>query len=289
MKIVVDSGVDLGISPAEIKELNIQQIPLSVSFKGITYREGVDIGRDEFYSMLEENRADFPITSQPSPGQFIETYKAAAAEGQEVLSIHLSSGLSGTYNAARVAAGLVPQAKVTLVDTKTLSIGSGWQAVAAARAIKLGKTMEQVLALTKQVGEAADALFTLQELRYLRHGGRISHIKGLLASLLNIKPIIGVEKDRGTYVQMGQARNFTQAIEALTKIVARKHAEGIRMRAQVVHARNPEGAELLKNAMDKLFKCKWLPPCPVSLVLGAHTGPSVVGLIFAPEAALEGT
>lgn len=288
MKIVVDSGVDLCLPSEQVAELDIHMVPLSVTFQGKTYREGLDISREEFYSMLSESN-DFPTTSQPSPGLIAETYKALSATDPDILSIHMSSGLSGTYNAAQLATRLVPQARITHYDTKTLSVTSGWQAVAAARAVKLGWPKEKILELMKHIGDAADTLFTLKEVRYLVHGGRISHIKGLLASVLNIKPIIGVEKANGKYVQMGQARDFKQAIENLAKIIANQHAPGTFLRAQVVHGQNPEGADMLKKAVDKLFACKWLPTCPISMVLGAHTGPSVVGLAYAPEAIMADT
>ena len=288
MKIVVDSGVDLCMPPEQVAELDIHQVPLSVTFQGKTYREGLDISREEFYSMLSGS-SDFPVTSQPSPGLIAETYKAIAATDSDILSVHMSSGLSGTYNAAQLAARLVPQARITHFDTKTLSVTSGWQAIAAARAIKLGWPREQILALMKRIGDAADTLFTLKEVRYLVHGGRISHLKGMVASLLNIKPIIGVEKVNGTYVQMGQARDFKQAIDSLAKIIAKQHAPGSALRVQIVHAQNPEGADMLKKAVDKLFTCKWLPTCPISLVLGAHTGPSVVGMAYALEAIMADT
>jgi DegV family protein with EDD domain len=287
MKIVVDSGVDLCISPEQMAELGIHQVPLSVTFQGKTYREGLDITREQFYSMLSGS-SDFPITSQPSPGLIAETYKAIAATDPDILSVHMSSGLSGTFNAAQLAAKLGPQARITHYDTKTLSPASGWQAVAAARAIKLGQSKEQALALMKRISDAADSLFTLKELRYLVHGGRISHIKGLVASLLNIKPIIGVEKVHGKYVQMGQGRDFKQAIEAITKVIARQHKPGTELRAQVVHGQNLEGADMLKKMMENIFTCKWLPTCPISLVLGAHTGPSVVGIAYAAEEAMVG-
>ena len=253
MKVVVDSGVDLFMSSEQMSELNIHQVPLSVTFKGKTYREGRDITREEFYSMLSES-SDFPITSQPSPGLIAETYTTVAATDPDILSVHMSSGLSGTLNAAQLAARLVPQARITLFDTKTLSAASGWQAIAAARAIKLGQSKEQILAVMKRISDAADSIYTLKELRYLVHGGRISHIKGLLASVLNIKPMIGVEKVHGKYVQMGQARDFKQAIEGLTKIIAKQHKPGIELRAQVVHGQNLEGARYAEKGYGQALQ-----------------------------------
>jgi len=282
MKVVVDSGVDLCLTQEQMDELNIVQIPLSVTFRGKTYREGIDITREEFYSMLCQS-SEFPSTSQPSPGQIAETYKEVAKTDTEILSVHVSSGLSGTINAAKLAANLVPEANVTYVDTKTLSVASGWQAVDAARALKKGLSKEKVLERIKNISDATNSMFTLKELQYLVHGGRISHIKGLVASLLKIKPLIGVEKVGGTYVQLGQSLNFSNAIEKLSSLIARHHAHGSTICAQVVHGRNPDGAEMLRQSIEKIFKCKWLPTSPISLVLGAHTGPSVVGVAFASE------
>ncbi len=110
-------------------------MPLVVNLEGQIFREGVDITTDEFYQRLAETNA-LPTTSQPSPGDFVAVYRELAADDPEILSIHMSSGLSGTLNSARTAAESVPEAKVTLVDTKTLSAGAGWQVEAAARAVQ---------------------------------------------------------------------------------------------------------------------------------------------------------
>jgi len=286
MKIVVDGGVDMHLSPEQLNELDIHQVPLSVTFRGKTYCEGVDITRDDFYALLSHSN-DFPVTSQPSPGLIAQTYEKVAKTDTDILSVHMSSGLSSTINAAKLAATLVPQAQITHFDTKTLSVTAGWQAIAAARALKMGWHKEKVIALMQRISDAANTMFTLNELRYLKHGGRISHIKGLVASLLNIKPLIGVEKIHGTYAQLGQSLNFNHAIEKISSLVTRHIPIGTAIRAQVVHGQNSEGAERLKSSVDKKYKCKWLPTCAISLVLGAHTGPSIVGLAFAPEATIS--
>ncbi len=284
MKIVTDSGTDLSLSPERLAELNISVVPLMVTLEGKTYREDVDIVPDEFYRLLETARR-FPSTSQPSVGSFSELYKRIAATDPDIISIHMSSGLSGTFSVAQTAAKLVPEAKVTHVDTKTLSAAAGWQVEAAARAIKAGWSKEQILSLMESIGKASESVYTLKELKYLIHGGRISHLKGIVASLLNIKPLIGVEKKGGTYVQLGQARTFNQAIKGLVDRIARQHSLGSSLRVQVLHAHNPEGASRLHDLVDERFDCTWLPVGPMSLVLGAHTGPSMVGVAYAPVAA----
>jgi len=183
---------------------------------------------------------------------------------------------------------LVPEANVTVVDTKTLSAAAGWQVVAAARAVQAGWSKERILPMLERIGAASDSAYTLKELKYLIHGGRISHMKGLIASLLNIKPLIGVEKVNGTYVQLGQARTFKRAVKGLVGLIAKRHAPGSALRVQVLHAYNPEGAAMLREQVDQLFECTWLPVGPMSLVLGAHTGPSMVGVAYAPMEAFAG-
>jgi DegV family protein with EDD domain len=282
MRVVTDSGTDLSLSPEELAELNIHVVPLSVTLEGKSYREGVDIRTDEFYKLLTATDS-LPTTSQPSPGDFANIYRRLAADDHDILSIHMSSGLSGTFNSAKLGAESVPDARVMLVDTKTLSAAAGWQVIAAARAIKAGWTKEKILILLERIKSASESIYTLDELKYLIHGGRISHMKGLIASLLNIKPLIGVEKVRGTYVQLGQLRTFKRAIEGLVDLITRRHSPGSALRTQVLHTQNPEGANMLYELIDKRFKCNWLPIDNISLVLGAHTGTSMVGVVYAPQ------
>jgi len=281
MHIVTDSGTDLFLPPGQKEELGIHVVPLTVTLDGVSYREDVDIQPEEFYRLLAESQS-LPVTSQPSAGEFAETYRRLAATDPDILSIHMTSGLSGTYGAAVAGASLVPEANVTLIDTKTLSAAAGWQVEAAARARNAGWRQERILALLERIGAASESAYTLKELKYLIHGGRISHMKGLIASVLNLKPLIGVEKVNGTYVQLGQARTFKRALDGLVDLMAQRHAPGSALRVQVLHSQNPEGAAMLRELVDQRFDCSWLPVGPMSLVLGAHTGPSMVGVAYAP-------
>ncbi len=131
MQIVTDSGTDVWLPPEQVAELNIHIVPLIVTLEGKSYREGVDIQPDEFYRLLAATDS-LPITSQPSAGVFAEIYRRLAVTDPDILSIHMTSGLSGTFNAAQAGAKLVPEANVTLVDTKTLSAAAGWQVETAA-------------------------------------------------------------------------------------------------------------------------------------------------------------
>ena len=280
MQIVTDSGTDISISSEQISELGIHIVPLIVTLEDKSYREGVDIQPEEFYRLLAATDS-LPITSQPSAGDFAETYRQLVVTDPDILSIHLTSGLSGTFNAAQAGAALVSKANITIVDTKTLSAAAGWQVEAAARAAKAGWPKEKILAFMERIGAASESMYTLKELKYLIHGGRISHMKGLIASVLNIKPLIGVEKVNGTYVQLGQVRTFKGAVKGLVDLMAKQHASGSALRVQVLHSYNLEGAAMLRELVDQRFDCTWRPVGPMSLVLGAHTGPSMVGVAYA--------
>ena len=286
MQIVTDSGTDLGLSPQEAAEYNVHVVPLTVTLDGKSYLEGIDIEPGDFYKLLADSK-NLPITSQPSAGKFAELYRNLAATDPDILSIHMTSGLSGTFNSALAGADLVPEANVTHIDTKTLSAAAGWQVESAARVIKAGCALDRILSLVGNVGYACDSIYTLDELKYLIHGGRISHMKGIIASLINIKPMIGVEKENGTYSQLGQVRTFKGALKGLVEQMKKKHAPGSELRVQVLHSFNPEGANQLREQVDKVFKCNWLPIGPMSLVLGAHTGPSMVGVGYGDQAVFD--
>ncbi|MHB0858735.1 MAG: DegV family protein [Anaerolineae bacterium] len=285
MQIVTDRAADLSREQAE--GLDIHMVPLTFTLDGKSYRSGVDIDADGFYRLLGAT-SSYPTTSQPSAGEFAEVYRRLAAKDPDILSIHISSGLSGTVSSAQAGAQAVPEARVTIVDTKTLSGAEGWQVEAAARAAKAGWDIPQTLPLLERISKAADTIYTLQTLNYLIHGGRISHLKGLLASILNIKPLIGVDKVTGKYTQAGQARTLNRAILALAEHAARQYKPGSALRVQALHGANPEGAAVLQQRMSELFDCTFLPYGPIAPVLGAHTGPGLVGLVYGPAEAYEG-
>lgn len=282
MQIVSDRGMDL--VDAQMQGLNIHLAPLLITLAGKTYRGGVDIDADTFYQLLEKTN-DFPTTAQPSVGDLAEIYRKLARTDPDILSLHISSGLSGTINAARLAAQQVPEANVTFIDTLSLSGEQGWQVQAAARAVRAGWPKERVLALVEQVRAASDAHFTVATMRYLINGGRVGHIKGLLASILNIRPTIGVDKVTGKYEQLGQARTQKAAFQKMVDLAAEHQPAGSALRAQIFHARNSEGAAQLQEYMNARFSCQWEPSGPLAPVLGAHTGPGLVALIYGPAAA----
>jgi fatty acid kinase fatty acid binding subunit len=281
MQLVTDRAADL--TPAQIEGLDIHIMPLTITLDGISYTSGIDLQPAEFYALLEKT-GSFPVTSQPSAGEFAELYRRLAQNDPDILSIHVASGLSGTINAARAGAAMVPEANITIFDSLTLSCPLGWMVEAAGRAIQQGWEKDRILNQLRKIHEHTQGLFTLSNLQYLIHGGRISHMKGLVASVLNIKPIIGPDKDTGAYHLFAQEFSMSRALNRIPEIVAKLLPEK-RLRVQLLHGQNPQAVETLRKAMDRKFECLFEPDAVIAPVLGAHTGPSVVGLAVGdPEA-----
>jgi len=280
MHILTDAGADL--TPEQTEGLDIHSVPLTFTLDDSTYRSGVDIQPAAFYELLAGTKS-FPTTSQPAPGDFTAAYRELIADGdRDILSIHISSGLSGTLNAARLGAGQVPEARVTFVDTLSLSAAEGWEVEAAARMSKASWPLERILSTLGQIRQATETYFTLETLKYLEHGGRISHLQALVGQILDLKPIIGVEKTHGTYVVHARERSLNRGIQKLAEAVAERFGTGQPMRLQVLHGHNAAGAAQLISLLAQRFVAHILPTGAIAPVLGAHTGPGLVGVCAAP-------
>ncbi|MGD0003366.1 MAG: DegV family protein [Anaerolineaceae bacterium] len=284
MQIVTDRGMDL--SPQQLAELALHFVPLQIILDGKSYSSGEDLQPEEFYRMLEQT-SSYPTTSQPSVEEVARLYRKLAETDTEILSIHISSGLSGTINTARAAAASVPEANITIVDSLSLSAPFGWQVEAAAKALKAGWSREKIVAMLERLRTETRGVFTLATMKYLIHGGRISHLKGLLASMLNIKPVIAVETDHGTYVEMGKEMTLKRAIQKIVDLLESWYPAGTKLRVQPLHGDNLEGVEILCQRLLQAFNIHWEPVTTIGPVLGAHTGSSLVGLAVAPLAIFE--
>jgi len=179
---------------------------------------------------------------------------------------------------------MVPEAHVTFWDSKTLSCPFGWQVETAAKMLNEGKSVNEIREKLEVLQQKVHGMFTLSDLRYLIHGGRISHISGLVASLLNIKPIIGVDKQHGKYYQVGKFISINRALQGMVHQIETWYGTATRLRVQLLRGDNMEAVEQLREKLSAAFDCVFDPVLPIAPVLGAHTGPTMVGLSVGPEA-----
>jgi DegV family protein with EDD domain len=219
---------------------------------------------------------------------FAEIYSRLAAAGESILSVHISSGLSGTINSARAGAeqaGL--QGLVSAWDTMTLSGGERFQVLAAARAAMAGWSIEAIQQRLAEVRSRSEVIYTLETLEYLARGGRIGRVQALAGSLLKLRPIIHVAHEDGKYSTVGRGRTIGQALEAMTS-----HLQGLYgatpVWVTVLHGRFQQAAEQLERLAGERLNVAKMEMRRISPVLGVHTGPGIVGAAVTPMALMEG-
>jgi len=282
MKIVTDCAADL---PAEeLQELGIIEAPLYIQFPEGEINSA-ELSPDEFYNRLEAMRPEIPSTAQPSSGIFADIYHKIADTAQ-VLSIHVSSGLSGTINSARMGAAEIKEKVINVVDSMTLSGGQRFQVLAAARAAKKNWNLEKILDRLKRIRENTEVIYTLETMEYLARGGRIGRAQALLGSVLHIKPIIKVDKTDGKYSTVGKTRTIPAAVEMITDYLHQMYEEQ-ELWISVMHGRFGEGATTLSESLTNRLNVKKLEILRISPVLGVHTGPGIVGAAVVPMALME--
>lgn len=285
MKIITDSAADL--TAEDIATYDITVAPLFIQFAE-GERRSEDLSPDEFYTRLEEMQPAIPTTTQPSPGIFAELYRPAGGRADEAtLSIHISSGLSGTANAAQLGAASAAPAVVRVVDSLTLSGGQRFQVLAAARAARAGWPVEAILAQLDQIRAETEVVFTLNTLSYLARGGRIGRVQALAGSVLNLKPLINVSKADGKYNTVGKCRTLPRALEQIADHLAGLYPPGEPLWVSVMHGRFQDQADQLAALLRQRLTVGRLEVLRISPVLGVHTGPGVVGAAVAPMRLME--
>ena len=283
MKIVTDSAADM--SAEEMEKLGITQAPLYIQFP-----EGevssADISADEFYNRLEAMRPAIPTTAQPSGGIFAELYRKISHFDKDILSLHISSGLSGTINAARDGGDQVKsEASVKLWDTLTLSGGERFQVMAAALASKAGWTMHAIQERLSAIREKTEVIYTLDTLEYLARGGRIGRVQAIAGALLNLKPVIRVDTD-GKYSTVSTARTLNKSMSAITEHLHAKYGN-TPLWVTVLHGRFAEKADALANEFKDKLNIAKMEVMRISPVLGVHTGPGIVGAAVVPMEVMQ--
>lgn len=276
VKIVTDSTAYL--TEDIVTRYDIRVVPLRVLFEEQAYRDGIDLSNDEFYRMLAAARK-LPTTSQPPVGDFQEAYGELLAQGHEIVSIHISSKLSGTMESARAAAEHFPGAPLHIVDSHSTSLGLAMMVISAASAALAGQSAAQIVQRLEQMRRDTTLLFVVDTLEYLEKGGRIGAARALLGTLLKIKPILKIED--GAIVPFTTVRTKRKAVSYMVDYLAGLAGER-RVLASVAHAQAPEEVAQLEAMLRGRLNCDNLFVGEIGPVIATHGGPGLVGAAICP-------
>jgi DegV family protein with EDD domain len=266
-----------------VHELEIELVPYYIHRGTETLRDLVDIGREEFFAWLPR-ATELPKTANPGPGDYLEGLRRASDRADEFLIVCMTSKGSGAYQSALVAQEMaeekLPGARIEVVDTLQVSMVHGWAAIEAARVAREGATLEETARVARDVAARGTMIQTADTLRYLYMGGRIGRAQHLVGSLLNIKPIIGMED--GVIVPLGQARSRSGAYRRIAELMEHKVGRGAAIKIAFMHVAAPEEAAKLQEVVEPRFDCREVLVAELSPALGVHTGPGLVGVAFFP-------
>ncbi|MGD8515379.1 MAG: DegV family protein [Anaerolineae bacterium] len=272
------------IPEALLDSLNIHWVPYYVHRGQEVLRDLVTIQRASFYDWLVK-ATELPTTASPGPGDYVKMYQSLAEEGTtEIVSIHMTSKGSGAFQAAKVAQSMMkeilPDLKIEVIDTLNVSMCQGWMVIEAARAALQGKSLSDVADLVRQMIPITHMIQTADTLKYLYMGGRIGRAKHLVGSLLNIKPLIGMED--GIIVPLGQARSRGRAYRAMVDMIEAAVGKAGRIKIAYVHAAAVEEVQKLKTLVEARLEVVESLTAELSPALGVHTGPGTAGLCYLP-------
>ena len=261
----------------ELRERSgVRVVPIHVLVDGQTYLDGVDITSEEVASAL--SRLASVSTSKPSPHQFLDAYSAAAHAGAEsILSVHLSSALSGTYDAARLAARDAP-VPVEVVDSRSIAMGLGFAALNAAHAVDAGAGLADAADVARRSAADSQVLFYVDTLEFLRRGGRIGKASAWLGSALRVKPLLHVVD--GEVAPLEKARTANRALGRLAELAVAA-ADGRDVRVAVQHLQAPQRAQEMADRLRAQLHTD-VVVCEVGAVMGVHVGPGLVAVAVAP-------
>ena len=279
--IITDSSCDLPASLAE--KLGIRVVPLSVFVEGkqyYNYLDGRDISNEEFYGQLVQGK--MVTTSAVNVEQFKMVMESELLTGHDVLYIGFSSGLSGTYNAGRMAAEELreeyPNSTVLTVDSLCASLGQGMLVYQAALQKAGGKTIEEVHAFCEETKLKVAHWFTVDDLHQLKRGGRISGATALIGTMLNIKPVLHVDNE-GKLINMSKARGRNGAIQALVDRMEKTAVEPEKQTIFISHGNCYDEAKRLAELVHERFGCKSVINF-VGPTIGAHSGQGTLALFY---------
>jgi DegV family protein with EDD domain len=272
IRIVVDSSCD--IPPALVDQYGIRVVPLTIRFGSQEYTDGLDLDHEGFWSRLASSE-ELPETAAPAAGAFVDTFEALKAErAAGVVVVTLSSELSGTYQSAVIAAErMAPELDVRVVDSGSVSMAAGFQALAAARAAQDGAEIGHVVSAAVSSRERTQIFAALDTLEYLKRGGRVGNTAAFFGTLLNVKPLITLAE--GVVSAAGRARTRTKAVAAVLDHLA---AQSNIAELAILHG----AASDLEEFRDRLGSVTDAPIIDAELgpVVGTHAGPGVIGVAY---------
>lgn len=269
------------IPQEQVEEYGIEVVPIEFIFGDRVYRDGIDMTPTEFYTRLRQAKK-LPTTAGALPGLYIEAYSRASIRATSILCITLSAKLSGMFTSARLAMEQVkeklPGVAIKVLDCGTAAAAQGLVVLAAARAAALGKSLAEVVSRAESVMERVNLFATLDTLRYLVKGGRVPKAAGLVNSFLKIKPVFTVNSGEASPVKI--TRNTSNALNHLIGIMKDKMVKGQPLHVAVMHADALDNAAVLRDQIAADFDCAELWMTEFTPVMGAHTGPGVIGVAF---------
>ncbi len=278
IEVVTDSVAAL--SPEIIKKSNIHVVPMLLEWDGKVYRDGVDITPGEVYRRMRIS-GDLPSFSTPPMGDFINIYTRLANQGKadEIISVHVSSKLSATYQAARLASDEAELSiPIQVIDTGTAAMAEGFAALEAARAAAEGADSEEVVRRVEEVSHRSHVFAMLETLEYVLRTGRVGQgVMRMVSSALSIKPIMRI--DNGKVGLLCRPRTRRKALSFMLNEME-KQVGAHPVHVAVMHADAPDEAERLREVVANRFNCEELFTTEFSPVMGGAAGPGVVGLAF---------
>jgi DegV family protein with EDD domain len=275
VKIITDSTADL--SKDLYQKHDIGMVPLTIHLGERTWLDFHDIAPDEYYALLRKSKA-FPTTSQPSPQDFIDAFTPFAEKSEPVLSIHISSKLSGTYQSAALARSHFPEARIEVVDSLQASLGLGMIILLCAEKTSMGASFESVVDFARELAHKVETYFSVDSLEHLRRGGRIGKAQAFLGTLMKIKPLLKLAE--GEVQPVEKIRTSERLMSRFVELVEKAAGEGSRLRLSVAESDN---GEVMTSLLDRLMKIPGLllvHQCKLGGVITSHSGPGALGISF---------
>lgn len=279
--VVTDTTCDL--PPELLIEHDIHVVPLTVIFGDQTFRDQIDLSHEEFARRLVDPDQPRPTTSQPAPADFQRIYRQAAGHADEVLGIFVSGRLSGTWGQGNGVASRFGEARVRAYDSRTSTLGLGFLTLRAAELAGAGRTLEEIVAELDRLRQRSGLLITLDTLDYLRRSGRVGRAKAYLAGVLNLKPIVSLDRE-GVLAPVERVRGEESLAVRVEELLAERiPRERRRLRLGVIHVLAPEVARGLAERLEERFRPDELLVRPGTGVLAAHTGPGAWAVAYQAE------